>query len=106
MNMNMDKQLEDKIMESLEEVIDPELGVDIVNLGLVYGVEMEENNTVIVTMTLTSIGCPLAGVIGEQVKKQLISLEEVENVEVNITFNPPWDKDRMTRYAKIALGVQ
>ena len=64
----MDKQLEDKIMESLEEVIDPELGVDIVNLGLVYGVEMEENNTVIVTMTLTSIGCPLAGVIGEQVK--------------------------------------
>ncbi len=49
----MDKQLEDKIMESLEEVIDPELGVDIVNLGLVYGVEMEENNTVIVTMTLT-----------------------------------------------------
>lgn len=65
----MDEQLKEKIMESLEEVVDPELGVDIVNLGLVYDVIMEENQTVVVTMTLTSIGCPLAGAITEDVKK-------------------------------------
>ncbi|MDT2048122.1 DNA methyltransferase [Priestia aryabhattai] len=102
----MDEQLKEKIMESLEEVVDPELGVDIVNLGLVYDVMMEENQTVVVTMTLTSIGCPLAGAITEDVKKNVIGLDGVENVEVNITFNPPWEKERMSRYAKIALGIQ
>ncbi len=103
---DMDEQLKEKIMESLEEVVDPELGVDIVNLGLVYDVMMEENQTVVVTMTLTSIGCPLAGAITEDVKKNVIGLDGVENVEVNITFNPPWEKERMSRYAKIALGIQ
>ncbi|AQX55837.1 metal-sulfur cluster assembly factor [Priestia flexa] len=102
----MDEQLKEKIMESLEEVVDPELGVDIVNLGLVYDVIMEENQTVVVTMTLTSIGCPLAGAITEDVKKNVIEVDGVENVEVNITFNPPWEKERMSRYAKIALGIQ
>jgi metal-sulfur cluster biosynthetic enzyme len=103
---DMDEQLKEKIMESLEEVVDPELGVDIVNLGLVYDVIMEENQTVVVTMTLTSIGCPLAGAITEDVKKNVIEVDGVENVEVNITFNPPWEKERMSRYAKIALGIQ
>ncbi|TYR79538.1 metal-sulfur cluster assembly factor [Priestia megaterium] len=102
----MEKQLEERIMEALEEVVDPELGVDIVNLGLVYGVELQENNTVVVTMTLTSIGCPLAGAITEDVKNKLLPLDGVEQVEVNITFNPPWEKERMSRYAKIALGIQ
>ncbi|MFC3883697.1 metal-sulfur cluster assembly factor [Bacillus songklensis] len=102
----MDEKIKEKIMEALEEVKDPELGVDIINLGLVYDLELTEEGTAIVTMTLTSIGCPLAGTITEDVKKALLPLAEVKNVEVSITFNPPWSKDRMSRYAKIALGIR
>lgn len=102
----MDEKMKELMMETLEEVKDPELGVDIINLGLVYDLELTEKGTAIVTMTLTSIGCPLAGAITEDVKKALSGLPEVKEVEVNITFNPPWGKERMSRYAKMALGVQ
>ncbi|WP_404462589.1 metal-sulfur cluster assembly factor [Sutcliffiella horikoshii] len=101
----MQETLKDKVMEILEEVEDPELGVDIVNLGLVYDVEIDASNNVDITMTLTSIGCPLAGEIVEDVKKKLVPVEEINDVDVNITFNPPWSKDRMSRLAKIALNV-
>lgn len=102
----MDEQLKENIMGALELVIDPELGVDIVNLGLVYDIEMDENGLTKVTMTLTSMGCPLAGTIVDQVKRALSDIPEVKEVDVNIVFNPPWTKDRMSRYAKIALGVR
>ncbi|WP_346775134.1 metal-sulfur cluster assembly factor [Bacillus sp. RO1] len=101
----MQEALKDKVMEILEEVEDPELGVDIVNLGLVYDVDIDASNNVDITMTLTSIGCPLAGEIVEDVKKKLSPVEEINDVDVNITFNPPWSKDRMSRLAKIALNV-
>jgi metal-sulfur cluster biosynthetic enzyme len=102
----MDEQLKENIMGALELVIDPELGVDIVNLGLVYGVEMDEAGNTTVTMTLTSMGCPLAGTIVDQVKRALADIPEVNEVEVSIVFNPPWNKDMMSRYAKIALGIR
>ncbi|WP_264736872.1 metal-sulfur cluster assembly factor [Cytobacillus firmus] len=102
----MDQDLKDSIMGALELVVDPELGIDIVNLGLVYDVKMEEEGKVVVDMTLTSMGCPLAGTIVEQVKSALADIPEVKDTEVNIVWNPPWSKNRMSRYAKIALGVQ
>ena len=102
----MDKALEENIMGALETVNDPELGVDIVNLGLVYGVDMDEQGKTTVTMTLTSMGCPLAGAIVEEIKNVLSDLPEIKEVEVNIVWNPPWTKDKMSRYAKIALGVR
>ncbi|NMD70826.1 metal-sulfur cluster assembly factor [Bacillus sp. DNRA2] len=102
----MDEALKENIMGALELVIDPELGIDIVNLGLVYGVDMDENGKTTVTMTLTAMGCPLAGVIVDQVKTALADISEVKETEVNIVFNPPWTKDKMSRYAKIALGVR
>lgn len=102
----MDEQLKENIMGALELVIDPELGIDIVNLGLVYDIEMDEAGKTTVTMTLTSMGCPLAPVIIDQVKSALKDIPEVKDVEVNIVFNPPWSKDKMSRYAKIALGVR
>ena len=102
----MDKELEENIMGALETVIDPELGIDIVNLGLVYGVDMDDQGKVTVTMTLTSMGCPLAGTIVESVKASLADLPEVKETEVDIVWNPPWTKDRMSRYAKIALGIR
>ncbi|WP_203364179.1 metal-sulfur cluster assembly factor [Bacillus sp. REN10] len=102
----MDQDLKDNIMGALEQVIDPELGIDIVNLGLVYDIDMEEGGKTIVTMTLTAMGCPLAGVIVDQVKAALADIPEVKEAEVNIVWNPPWTRDKMSRYAKIALGIQ
>ncbi|MBP1940725.1 metal-sulfur cluster biosynthetic enzyme [Bacillus luteolus] len=102
----IDKALEENIMGALETVIDPELGIDIVNLGLVYGVDMDDEGKATVTMTLTSMGCPLAGTIVESVKASLADLPEVKETEVDIVWNPPWSKDRMSRYAKIALGIR
>lgn len=102
----MEQALEENIMGALENVIDPELGVDIVNLGLVYGVDMDDEGIATVNMTLTSMGCPLAGTIAADVKRVLADLPEIKETEVNIVWSPPWTKDRMSRYAKIALGVQ
>ncbi|PLR68932.1 MULTISPECIES: metal-sulfur cluster assembly factor [Bacillaceae] len=102
----MDEALKENIYGALELVVDPELGVDIVNLGLVYDVALEEDGTALVTMTLTSMGCPLAGTIIDQVKTALRDIPEIKETEVNIVWNPPWTKDRMSRIAKIALGVQ
>lgn len=102
----MDEALKENIYGALELVVDPELGVDIVNLGLVYDVNLDENGTALVTMTLTSMGCPLAGTIIDQVKTALRDIPEIKETEVNIVWNPPWTKDRMSRIAKIALGVQ
>ncbi len=100
------EEVKEKFMEALEEVEDPELGVDIVNLGLVYDVELDEEGMAKVTMTLTAMGCPLAGTIANDVRNALIDFPEVKDVDVNIVWNPPWTKDKMSRYAKIALGIQ
>jgi metal-sulfur cluster biosynthetic enzyme len=102
----MDQDLKDNIFGALEQVIDPELGIDIVNLGLVYDVDLNEEGLCTVNMTLTAMGCPLAGTIVDQVKYVLEDIPEVKDSEVNIIWNPPWSKDRMSRYAKIALGIK
>ncbi|MEH6944744.1 metal-sulfur cluster assembly factor [Bacillus sp. JJ722] len=101
----MDQDLKDNIMGALEQVIDPELGVDIVNLGLVYDIDLDDEGKATITMTLTSMGCPLAGQIVDQVKVALMDIPEVKDSTVDIVWNPPWSKDRMSRYAKIALGI-
>jgi metal-sulfur cluster biosynthetic enzyme len=104
--MEMDQQLRDNIMGALELVEDPELGMDIVNLGLVYDIKIDNDGIVTVDMTLTSMGCPMAGMIVDQVRAALKDIPEVNATNVNIVWSPPWTKDRMSRYAKIALGVQ
>ncbi|SEU03421.1 Metal-sulfur cluster biosynthetic enzyme [Salinibacillus kushneri] len=101
----MDKELEENIMGALENVIDPELGIDIVNLGLVYGVDMDDDGVCKVTMTLTAMGCPLAGHIEQDVQRVLSDIPEINEAVVNIVWSPPWSKDYMSRYAKIALGI-
>ncbi|AVQ34505.1 metal-sulfur cluster assembly factor [Staphylococcus muscae] len=101
----MEEALQDSILGALENVIDPELGIDIVNLGLVYKVDLNDDGLCTVEMTLTSIGCPMGPQIVDQVKTALGELPEIKETEVNIVWNPPWNKDMMSRYAKIALGV-
>ncbi|AKP46362.1 MULTISPECIES: metal-sulfur cluster assembly factor [Bacillus] len=101
----MDEALKENILGALEQVIDPEIGIDVVNLGLVYGIDMDEEGKATITMTLTAMGCPLASTIVDQVKYALSDIPEIKDVDVNIVWNPPWTKDRMSRYAKIALGI-
>ncbi|ECP0222301.1 metal-sulfur cluster assembly factor [Listeria monocytogenes] len=102
----MDEQLKENLMGALEQVIDPELGIDIVNIGLVYDVELDDDGLCTVAMTLTTMGCPLAGILTEQVQMALSDIPEVKDTNVNLVWNPPWTKDRMSRYAKIALGIR
>lgn len=103
--ISLDKAMEESMYGALENVIDPELGIDIVNLGLVYGVNLDDEGNAGVEMTLTSMGCPMGPQIMGQVEHSLLELPEVKDVQIAIVWNPPWDKDKMTRYAKIALGV-
>lgn len=101
----MDELLKENIMGALENVIDPELGIDIVNLGLVYDVDLDDEGLCTVTMTLTSMGCPLAGHIEMDIKRALSDIPQIKETSVNIVWDPPWGKERMSRYAKIALGI-
>ena len=101
----MDEALKENLMGALENVIDPELGIDIVNMGLIYDVELDDAGLRTVTMTLTSMGCPLAGHIEQDVRRALSDIPQVKDIEVNIVWDPPWGKDKMSRYAKIALGI-
>lgn len=101
----MEEALKDNLLGALENVIDPELGIDIVNLGLIYGVDMDDEGLCTVTMTLTSMGCPLAGHIEQDIRRCLADLPEIKEIKVDIVWNPPWGKDKMSRYAKIALGI-
>lgn len=101
-------ETKERVMAQLENVIDPELGIDIVNLGLIYEIELDEEFNTVVVMTLTSMGCPLAGTIVSEIKQSLAELQElgeIGTVETNIVWSPVWGKDKMSRYAKIALGV-
>jgi metal-sulfur cluster biosynthetic enzyme len=93
----------DDVFEALENVIDPELGLDFVSLGLVYDVEIEGGD-VYVTFTLTTPGCPIGPQVTEQMKEFVGDVEGVERVFPKMTFTPPWTPDRMSEDAKFALG--
>ena len=95
---------QDDVYEALEEVIDPELGLDFVSLGLVYDVEIEDND-VYVTFTLTSPGCPIGPQVSEQIKEFVGELGGVEGVHPKMVFDPPWTPDMMSEDAKFALGL-
>ena len=93
----------DDVMEALENVIDPELGLDFVSLGLVYDVEIEGGD-VYVTFTLTSPGCPIGPQVSEQMQEFVGEVAGVKNVYPKMTFSPPWSPDNMSDDAKFALG--
>jgi metal-sulfur cluster biosynthetic enzyme len=94
---------EEDVYDALSNVIDPELGLDFVELGLVYGVEIEDAD-VHVTFTLTSPGCPIGPQVSEQMIEYVGELDGVERVQPKMTFSPPWTPDLMSEDAKFALG--
>jgi metal-sulfur cluster biosynthetic enzyme len=93
----------DDVQEALTNVIDPELGLDFVELGLIYDVEVE-GGEVFVTFTLTSPGCPIGPQVGEQIEEFVGELDGVSNVYPKMTFSPPWTPELMSEEAKFALG--
>jgi metal-sulfur cluster biosynthetic enzyme len=93
----------EEIFEALRIVEDPELGMDIVELGLLYDAEVE-GPKVRVTYSLTSMGCPVGPMIEEQIREVVASLEGVEDVEMELTWEPPWSPERMSDDAKFVLG--
>jgi metal-sulfur cluster biosynthetic enzyme len=94
---------EDEVIEALTNVIDPELGLDFVELGLVYGVEID-GDTVNVTFTLTTPACPIGPQVSEQMKEFVGEVEGVQDVVPNMVFTPPWTPEKMSEDAKFALG--
>ena len=93
----------EQVVDSLHQVEDPELGMDIVDLGLLYDVEVD-GPKVKVTYTLTSMGCPAGAMIQEDIDRVVRELEGVEDVESELTFEPPWSPERMSEDAKFILG--
>ena len=98
------KVSEEEVYEALEEVIDPELGLDFVSLGLVYDVEIEANSEVYVTFTLTTPACPIGPQVSEQMKEFVGDIDGVNAVYPKMVFDPPWSPEMMTEDAKFALG--
>lgn len=89
----------------LDTIPDPEIGISIVKLGLVYDIGIDEKTgTVSIVMTLTSIGCPLFDQIAGPIREHVMTLKEVNDVKVDLTFEPPWSVDRMNEEAKLQLG--
>ncbi|MBT3301389.1 MAG: DUF59 domain-containing protein [Bacteroidetes bacterium] len=98
------KELEEKIIAALKEVYDPEIPVNIYEIGLIYEFNIKENKDVRVLMTLTSPTCPVADSMVEDVKEKVGSIDEINDVEVELTFDPTWDMSMMSLEAKIELG--
>lgn len=98
-------QTEEKIVTMLKTVYDPEIPVNIYDLGLIYKVDIDEEHNVRIDMTLTAPNCPAADFILEDVRQKIESIDGVKSVEVNLVFEPEWDRDMMTEEAKLELGM-
>ncbi|WP_125581970.1 metal-sulfur cluster assembly factor [Levilactobacillus cerevisiae] len=105
--MDETKQLspaEIMVMKALEMVIDPELGIDLVNLGLIYGVHVD-GDTCRVDMTLTTMGCPLSNALDAAIIQVVTAVEGIEHCDIKLIWEPAWNMGMMSRYAKVALGI-
>lgn len=99
------EELGEKILRVLKTIYDPEIPVDIYELGLIYDVMVNEDDEVKILMTLTTPNCPVAESLPQEVEEKVKSLDEVKDCEVEITFDPPWTQDLMSEEAKLELGM-
>ena len=101
------KITKDKILKKLTEVLDPEIGISIVDLGLIYDVHFRSDQPIVISMTLTTMGCPLFPVIEQDIKNKMADLDLKNNdYQIKLTFDPPWSMDKMSKKAKATLGIQ
>ena len=98
------ENIEDQIVETLKSIYDPEIPVDIFELGLIYEVKVDKDINVEIEMTLTSPNCPVAESMPKEVEDKVAAMNGVKSSKVNIVFDPPWDKDMMSEEAKLELG--
>ena len=97
--------IKDKIIEEIKKIFDPEIPVNIYELGLIYKIEVDEKNKVIIDMTLTSPNCPVAESLPNEVKENIMKIEDVSDVKLNLVWEPPWNKDKMSEAAKLELNI-
>ena len=101
----MTDTLKEKVIEKLKTIYDPEIPVNIYDLGLIYDVLIDNNNDVTVNMTLTAPGCPVAQTFPGMIQAEVLSLEEVNQATVELVWDPPWTQDNMSEAAKLQLGL-
>ena len=97
--------LRDKIIKEIKKIYDPEIPVNIYELGLIYDIKVVNENTAKVKMTLTSPNCPVAESLPKEVEDGIMQVEEIEKVELDLVWDPPWDKDMMSEAAKLELNL-
>ena len=97
--------LKDRIIGEIKKIYDPEIPVNIYELGLIYKIEINDDNKVFIEMTLTSPNCPVAESLPNSVKENILKIEEVKDVDLKLVWDPPWDKDKMSEAAKIELNL-
>ena len=97
--------VKNKVIEEIKKIYDPEIPVNIYELGLIYKIEIDDKNKVNVDMTLTSPNCPVAESLPKDVKNIIMTIEGVSDVNLNLVWEPPWDKDKMSEAAKLELNL-
>ncbi len=98
-------ELKDKVIAEIKEIYDPEIPVNIYELGLIYDINVDKDNNVKIDMTLTSPNCPVAESLPNEVKNSVKEIKEVKDVDLNLVWEPPWDKSMMTESAKLELNL-
>ena len=98
-------ELKEKIIKEIKKIYDPEIPVNIYELGLIYDVKVEKNNSVKVKMTLTTPNCPVAESLPKEVKDSIMEIKEVKNVDLELVWEPPWDKSMMSEAARLELNL-
>ena len=98
-------ELKEKIIEEIKKIYDPEIPVNIYDLGLIYDIKVEDKNTAKIKMTLTSPNCPVAESLPKEVKDGIMQVEGIDNVDLDLVWDPPWNQTMMTEAAKLELNV-
>ncbi len=94
----------DLIIERLKDVYDPEIPINIYDLGLIYNVDVNDSNKANIIMTLTAPGCPVADILVEDVRQAALAVDTIQEADVELTFDPPWEKSMMSEEARLELG--
>ena len=97
--------IKNQVIEEIKKIYDPEIPVNIYELGLIYKIEVDEKNKVNIDMTLTSPNCPVAESLPKEVKENIMKVEGVSDVNLNLVWEPPWNKDKMSEAAKLELNL-
>ena len=98
-------ELKEKIIKEIKKIYDPEIPVNIYELGLIYDIKVEKNNNIKVKMTLTTPNCPVAESLPKEVKDSIMEIKEINNVDLELVWDPPWDKSMMSEAAKLELNL-